>query len=125
MPTEYIHQLYVIAPPATAAQLSAAAYALCPDVGPDNVSTELVPADGPDDAEATMLCFSAPVTQQHIDALFGAGLGQTPGILWWRTTRGGVLEKRHDNENPAPVAFAFADAMSEAGVKLRVENEER
>lgn len=117
MATKYIHQLTVICNPTTALQLSSYAYALCPDVGENNVSTELN-ANG-DDAAATYMLFSAPVTQAHIDALFGAGLGVTPGVRWWRTDRSGVLEKRYDNETPTPVQFTLDDALAECGLKLR------
>lgn len=116
--TQYIYHLYVIATTQVAAQLSAAAYALCPDVGDNNVNTELN-VNG-DDAAATYLMFSAPVTQAHIDALFGAGLGNTPGVKWWRTDRDGVLQKRYDDENPSPVQFTLDDALAECGLKLRV-----
>lgn len=120
MPSQYIYQLHVVAPDQVAQQLSAAAYALSPDVGENNVSTELVPANGDAAAEATALCFSAPVTQQHIDVLFGAGLSSTPGVHWWRTDRDGMLQKRWDNDTPDPTQFTFANALAEEGLQLRV-----
>lgn len=117
MTSTYIYQLFVIAPDGTAQQLSSMSYALCPDAGPDNVNLALN-ASG-DDAPATHYAFSAPVNQSHIDALFGAGLGETPGILWARTDRSGILQKRHDNESPDPVLFTLDDLLAEAGLKLR------
>ena len=116
--SNYIYRLHVIAVDGVAQQLSVAAFALCRDVGPNNVSQPLN-ANG-DDAEATHFGFSAPVTQAHIDALFGAGLGETPGVLWARTDRGGLLQKRHDSEEPLPEPFTFEDLMGEAGLKRRV-----
>lgn len=120
MPTSYIFLLHVIAPLGVAQALSDAAFALCPDVGPNNVSAPLVPSDGPDDAEATHYGFSSPVTQQHIDALFGAELGGTPGVVWARTDRSGTLQKRWDNETPEPVPYTMMDLLFEAGLKPRV-----
>lgn len=120
MATKYIYLLHVVAPDGVAQQLSAAAFALCPDVGQNNVSIPLN-VNG-DDADASHHAFSAPVTQQHIDALFGAGLGVTPGVKWARTNRDGVLEKRWDDEAPAPVQYGFNDLLNECGLKLRVEN---
>ena len=116
--SNYIYQLHVIAPDGVAQQLSAAAFALCPDVGENNVSQPLN-ANG-DDAEATHFGFSAPVTQAHIDALFGAGLGSTSGILWVRTDRKGLLQKRYDDENPLPIIYSFNDLMREAKVNRQL-----
>jgi len=120
MPSQYIYELHVIAPDGTAQQLWALAYQLCNDVGENNVSTPLVPVGGADDATATHYGFSAPVKQTHIDALFGAGLGVTPGVKWARTDRDGVLQKRWDNETPTPVQYGFSELLAEAGLKLRV-----
>ncbi len=124
MPSQYIYELHVIAPDGIAQQLSALAYHLCSDVGPNNVSTPLVPVGGADDAAATHFCFSAPVKQSHVDALFGAGLGVTPGVKWARTDRDGILQKRWDNETPTPVPYSRDDLLAEAGLKLRVVNVE-
>ncbi|TXH18163.1 MAG: hypothetical protein E6R03_02635, partial [Hyphomicrobiaceae bacterium] len=90
MATQYIYLLHVVAPDGIAQQLSALSYQFCPDVGENNVGLPLN-ASG-DDAAASHFGFSAPVTQAHIDALFGAGLGVTPGVKWARTNRSGVLE---------------------------------
>ena len=120
MPTQYIYLLHVTAPDGTAQQLSALAYQLCSDVGPGNVSIPLVPVAGADDATPTHYGFSQCVTQAHIDALFGAGLGVTPGVKWARTDRDGVLQKRWDNETPTPVQYGFSELLAEAGLKLRV-----
>lgn len=120
MPTQYIYLLHVVAPDGVAQQLSALAYQLCEDVGPDNVSIPLVPAAGDDDATPSHFGFSQCVKQTHIDALFGAGLGDTPGVKWARTDRDGVLQKRWDNETPTPVQYGFSELLAEAGLKLRV-----
>lgn len=122
MATQYIYLLHVVAPDGIAQQLSALSYQLCPDVGENNVGLPLN-ASG-DDAAASHFGFSAPVTQAHIDALFGAGLGVTPGVKWARTNRSGVLEKRWDNETPEAVQYSFADLLAECGLKLRVVNVE-
>lgn len=118
MPSEYIYNLHVIAPDGVAQQISALAYQLCSDVGENNVNTPLN-ANG-DDATPTHYSFSQCVTQQHIDALFGAGLGVTPGVKWARTDRDGMLQKRWDNETPAPVLYSFDYLLNECGLKLRV-----
>lgn len=115
--TSYIYQLFVIAPDGIAQALSTEAYSLCPDVGPNNVNLALNTLG--DSSEATHYAFSAPVKQEHIDALFDAGLGDTPEILWARTDRNGILQKRHDNESPAPISFSFEDLLDEAGLKLQ------
>lgn len=120
MPTQYIYLLHVTAPDRTAQQLSALAYQLCPDVGPNNVSIPLVPVGGANDAAETHYAFSQCVKQTHVDALFGAGLGVTPGVKWARTDRDGILQKRWDNETPEAVPYSFADLLAEAGLKLRV-----
>jgi len=120
MATQYVFMLHVVAPNGVAQAISDAAFALCPDVGPNNVSTPIVSSDGADDAEPTHFGFSAPVKQSHIDALFGAGLGVTPGVRWWRTDRAGVLQKQWDDETPEPVAFGAADALAAMGLKRRV-----
>ena len=115
MASQYVYYLHVIAPNGIAQQLSAEAYMLCPDVGENNVSDPL--NKNGDEAEPTHFGFSAPVTQTHIDALFGAGLGIIPGVLWARTDRRGLLQKRYDDENPAPIRYSFNDLMQELGVK--------
>lgn len=116
--TKYIHLLHVVAPDGVAQQLSKLSYHLCNDVGPNNVSLPLNTSG--DDAEPTHFAFSAPVTQEHIDALFGAGLGNTPGVKWAQTDRSGLLEKRWDNETPEAMQYSFDDLLNECGLKLRV-----
>lgn len=117
--------LHVTAPDGVAQQLSAMAYQLCPDVGPNNVSIPLVTIAGADDAAATQFGFSQCVTQSHVNALFGAGLGTTPGVKWARTDRDGVLQKWSKEEPPPEnLKYSFDDLLAEAGLKLRVVEQE-
>ena len=113
---DYPYLLHVVAPYGVAHQLSALAYSLCPDVGENNVGTALN-ASG-DDATATHFSFSNPVSQEHVDALFGAGLGVIPGVKWARTDRSGLLQKRDGNESPNPAPYSFDDLLRECGLKL-------
>jgi hypothetical protein len=115
--SRFPHKLMVVSPVPLASALSAAAHQLCPDIGPNNLSLELVPIDGPDDAEPTHKAFHQRVTPIHVERL--AGIGSTPGVKWARTNGAGRLEKRHDDEAPDPVVLSFADFLAENGLKQR------
>lgn len=124
MPTSYIYRLHVIvSSQQLAAALSASVYSQFPEVGPNNVGTELVPAGGNDDATATAWEFNAPVVQEYIDYLAAmvATLpsNQQAAITWVRTDRNDVLQKRWDDENPTPVVMTADAFRAERGVKLR------
>lgn len=117
MTSQYIYNLHVIAPNLIAQNLSDASYGLCPDIGENNVNIQLNELG--DESEPSHFGFSAPVTQNHIDALFGAGLGSIPGVRWARTDRTDGLIKRYDNENPEYVLFTFNDLLNENNLKIR------
>lgn len=122
--TTYIYKLFVIAPNGVSQAISEMVCSsifprtgLCVDAGPNNVNIGLVPINGEDDAEITHYGFSAPVTQAHIDVLFGAGIGSNPMIKWARTDRDGNLQKRWDNETPESIKYDMDDLLIEAGLK--------
>lgn len=124
MATQYIHRLHVIVRiQQVAQQLSALVYAQFPEVGPDNVSTQLVNVADADNASAVAWEFNQVVRQEYIDwlATLVSGLQLPPGTLWWvRTDRQDNLQERHDNENPTPRVFTVEDGRAECGLKVRV-----
>lgn len=118
--TKYIYDLHVIIPSQIAANVSNAAYLICPDIGPNNINIPLNELG--DSADANHYGFSAPVTQQHVDALVAAGLTNNPAIIWARTDRSGMLIKRYDDESPESVLFTFDDLLNENNLKLRTQD---
>lgn len=124
MASKFTHQLQVIVfSKALADQLSAEVEAAFPEVGPNNVSTPLVPSGGADDATATAWQFTAPVKPEYI-AWLDNRIKQLPAqakglVKWWRKDRGDNIERRHDSDKPVRAKFTDDDARSEAGVKVR------
>lgn len=118
--TKYTYTLYVIALAEEAQAISANVQALIPDVGPDNVSIPLIPADGEDDAEPTHFAFCNHVRQTDIDTLFGHGFGSLPNLIWARVERfTKILQKRNGNETPDPVVMTFSDFLQESNLKIK------
>lgn len=122
--TQFIHHLHVVVrSQAKAIGLSAAAYAQFPEVGPNNVGTELVPAGGDDSADPTAFLFSAPCKQSYIDWLAGIGYSASdtvdPDVTWARTDRDGTIRKRSGEETPEPIVLDCEGFLAENGLKVR------
>lgn len=124
MSTKFTHQLHVVAySKALADQLSAEVEAAFPEVGPNNVSCELVAANADETGTATAWEFNAPVKPEYI-AWLDNRIKQLPPqakslIKWWRKDRDQKVQRRHDNDKPQAAKFTDDDGRAEAGVKLR------
>lgn len=121
-----IHVLHVVVrSQAKATALSEMAYQQFPEIGPNNVGTELVPVGGADDATATAWLFSAPVKQAYIDWLAAIGYSASdavdPDVTWCRTDREGTVTKRSGDESPEPIKLDCAGFLAENGFKVRRE----
>ena len=125
MATQFIHHLHVVVRShQKAVALSAAAHARFEEIGPNNVSQELVPVGGADDADATAWLFSAPVKQEYVDWLandmhYSASDAVDPDVTWARTDRDGTVRKRSGDENPEPIVLNCAGFLAENGYKVR------
>lgn len=125
MATEFIHHLHVVVrSQAKAVALSAAAYAEFPEVGPNNVGTEVVPVGGADDATATAWLGSFPAKQKYIDWLandmhYSASDTVDPDVTWCRTDRDGTVRKRSGDEHPEPIILDCKGFLAENGFKVR------
>lgn len=123
MSTNYPYRLHVIVrSQQVAQQLSALVYQQFPEVGPDNVATQLVNATAADDATPVAWEFNAPVQQEYIDWL-AALIVASPipsNVLWWaRTDRSDNLQKKNGVDE-SPRVFTVEDGRAECGLKLRV-----
>lgn len=124
MATKYTHQLHVVVySKALAEQLSAEVQTAFPEVGPNNVSCELVASNADEKSTATAYEFSAPVKPEYI-AWLDNRIKQLPPqakslIKWWRKDRSDNVERKHDNDKPVKAKFTDGDGRAEAAVKLR------